>query len=177
MLKTLIHGPKLDNLLLMADRVRRVPGCIVEFGVYHGGTLQLLAERFPDRQCFGFDTWEGLPAESWTEGEPHGIGDFRDCDFEAVRDGMPANVELRRGRFPETAAGIDGPIALAHVDFDWERSTADAIEWLRPRLAPGGIAVFDDYEWKHCPGVKAAIERAGIPVLQSTNHQVYWVNA
>lgn len=175
MLKTLIVGPKLDSLLELAERVQGVPGCIVEFGVYHGGTLKALAERYPERWCIGFDTWSGMPAESHTPGEPHGIGTFNECDFEKVQAGMPSNVLLRRGRFPDTAIGLDIEVAFAHVDFDWKVSTADAIAWLKPRLSPGAIVVFDDYEWPYCPGVEAAIKASEIKVEKSANHQCFWI--
>jgi hypothetical protein len=174
--KTLIDGPKLDSLLELAERVKGVPGCIAEFGVYHGGTLKRLAEKYPGRRCIGYDTWEGMPAESWTKGELHGIGSFHECDFDTVKAGMPSNVELIRGRFPDTATLISTAVAFAHVDFDLQVSTADAIAWLKPRMSPGAIAVFDDYAWPYCPGVTEAIKRSGIDVAVSTNHQVFWVN-
>ena len=40
--------------------------------------------------------------------------------------------------------------------------------------AHGGIIVFDDYEWKNCPGVGKAIRRAQLPVVKSEVHQCYW---
>jgi hypothetical protein len=35
----------------------------------------------------------------------------------------------------------------------------------------GGVIVFDDYEWKHCPGVKLAIDEFGLDVEQTVPHQ------
>jgi hypothetical protein len=172
-LQTLIGGPKLDSLLRLLAKAPL--GDLVELGVYHGGTLKAMAEKCPDRTCYGFDTFEGLPAESWREGEPHGVGDFRDCDFESVRTGMPPNVILRRGYFPSSAHGVYGPIAFAHVDFDFEVSTTDAIEWLKPRMTYGAIMVFDDYQWQNCPGVERAILKARLEVRQSAPNQCYWV--
>lgn len=175
-LKTLIGGPKLQHLLVLLQRAMHHPGAIAEFGVYHGGTLKIMAETYPDRLAFGFDTFEGLPIEKWNKDEPHNPGDFRDCDFAALSAQMPPNVQLRRGLFPDSAAGVDVPIAFAHVDFDFHASTADAIRWLKRHMVPGGIAVFDDYEWPHCPGVKRAIVETGIPIQKSMLHQVFWVH-
>jgi len=62
-LKTLIGGPKLEHLLVLLQRAVHHEGAIVEFGVYHGGTLKIMAETYPDRMCYGFDTWDGLPVE------------------------------------------------------------------------------------------------------------------
>lgn len=170
---SLVRGPKLESLLRL---LRSAPeGLGVEFGVYNGGTLLEMARTQPQRRFFGFDTFEGLPAEDWRAGEPHGVGDMRDTDFETVRAAMPTNVELVRGYFPDSALHLQG-IAFAHVDFDFEIGTANVIEWLRERLVPGAVVVFDDYEWDHCPGVKRAIAAAGLDVRQSAEHQVYWIN-
>lgn len=173
-LKTLIGGPKLEHLMVLLQRAVHHSGCLVEFGVYHGGTLKIMAETYPQRMAYGFDTFDGLPIEKWNKDELHNPGDFRDCDFESLRAEMPPNVQLCRGVFPDSVAGMDLRVAFAHVDFDFHESTADAIRWLKLHMVPGGIAVFDDYEWPHCPGVKRAIVESGIQVKKSTLHQVYW---
>lgn len=170
-MKTLIKGFKLDRLL---DELSRAPaGDVVELGVYRGGALEAMAKAAPHRLMYGFDTFEGMPAALWREGEPHGVGDFGDTSFEAVKASMPKNVMLVRGMFPGSAVGIDPSIALAHVDFDWYESTRAAIDWLLPRLVPGGVIVFDDWEWKHCPGVKKAIDEAGLVVTAQHNQAIY----
>lgn len=172
---SLVRGPKLESLLRLLDGAPE--GIGVEFGVYNGGTLLEMAKAQPGRDFVGFDTFTGLPAEAWRSGEPHGVGDFRDCDYMDVLLSMPPNVSLVRGLFPDEAVEPRGKIGFAHVDFDFEVSTAAAIDWLRPRMAPGAVVVFDDYEWDHCPGVKRAIDAAGIAVQRSAEHQVFWVNA
>ena len=173
-LKTLIVGPKLEHLLVLLQRAMHFPGAIVEFGVYHGGTLKIMAETYPRRMCYGFDTFEGLPVEKWNQDESYSPGDFRDCDYENLAREMPPNVQLVRGVFPQSAAGMDLQVAFAHVDFDFHASTADAIRWLKLHMVQGGIAVFDDYKWPHSPGVKKAIVEAGLHIQKSTLHQVYW---
>ena len=170
-----MRGPKLDSLIRLLDTAPK-EGVGVEFGVYRGGTLHDLATFQSWRSFYGFDTFEGLPAEAWRAGEVHGVGDFRDTELAEVLRRMPENVTLYPGIFPESAEGIAVPVGFAHVDFDFEASTAAAIEWLKPKLIPGAVVVFDDYDWKHCPGVRAAIEASGIVVQRSTEHQVFWVN-
>lgn len=172
-MKTLIQGFKLDNLL--AELASAPAGDVVELGVYMGGALQSMALVEPFRQMYGFDTFEGMPAEMWRDGEPHGIGDFRDTSFETVKASMPSNVTLVRGVFPESAAGINPKIALAHIDFDWYESTKAAIEWVLPKMVPGGVIVFDDWEWENCPGVKQAIDEAGLTVTARHNQAIYRV--
>lgn len=175
-MKVILGGDKLKSILRLLDSVSHIEGEIAECGVYHGATLKKMAERCPKRHVFGFDTWEGLPPEHWIDGEPHGVGDFGDVTFEAVRRDLShcPNVALVRGVFPDTAQPYrDMRFAFVHIDFDWESSTRAAIEFFRPRMAEGGVMVFDDYDWKHCPGVRRAIEACGLVVRQDTPNQAY----
>lgn len=41
-----------------------IPGVIVEGGVWKGDTIRWMANRYPDRNLYGFDSFEGLP-ENW----------------------------------------------------------------------------------------------------------------
>ena len=78
---------------------------------------------------------------------------------------MQGNVILKRGLFPETTAGLEARrFAFVYVDFDYYISTRDAIALFAPRINPGGVMVFDDYEWPQCPGVAEAIEQIGLEV-------------
>lgn len=178
-----ILGPaKLAALRHALTFVAHVPGAAAECGVYKGGTLREIATARPWSTVYGFDTFTGLPAEKWDASEPHGVGDFADTTLESVRkiacDGL-RNVVLVPGIFPESTKVISAnadvrPFAFVHLDFDFYESTAEAIEWFRPRMSPGGVIVFDDYDWKNCPGVRRAIEEAGLPVKPLTRFQVYW---
>ena len=172
-MKTLIEGFKLQRLL---KELSNAPaGDVVEFGVYQGGSLAAMAKAAPDRRMYGFDTFEGMPEALWRDGEPHGVGDFGDTSYEAVARKMPENVTLVRGTFPNSAGDLSPDIALAHLDFDWYESTKAALEWVLPKLVPGGVIVFDDYEWKHCPGVRRAIDEAGLTVTHKHNQAIYRV--
>lgn len=166
---------KRDALLSLLGRVRHLDGCIVELGVFRGQTLHALAEACPQKQCYGFDTFEGMPAEKCLPTDGHTAGEFCETDFAAVAAAMPPNVVLRMGVFPHTAEGLDVRVCFAHADFDLERSMSDAIAWLVPRMVPGGIVVFDDWNKKKMPGVDKAIARAGLKVTMATKHQGYWV--
>jgi len=156
-------------------RARPIDGVVVELGVYQGGALSRMAKLAPTKMCYGFDTFAGQPAESWREGDVHRPGEFADTSFDAVRAAMPQNVVLVPGLFPASARDFSEWICFAHVDFDLGQSTVDAIDWLRPRMASGGIVVFDDWGWKNCPGVAKAIKETGLPVKRSEVHQCYWV--
>lgn len=173
-MKILLTPQKLATLLDLAAGVRKLEGCIVELGVYQGGALKALAGEFREKQCYGFDTFAGMPKESWREIDFHKPGEFGDTTLADVQAAMPPNVKLIPGLFPQSAQDFNSRICFAHVDMDLEKSTADAIVWLRPRMTPGGVVVFDDYHWQNCPGVAKAIEAAGLHVIECGSLQCYW---
>jgi O-methyltransferase len=45
-----------------------------------------------------------------------------------------------------------------HVDLDIFASITDALTFFYPRMAAGGIIVFDDYGFPSCPGARAAVD-------------------
>jgi hypothetical protein len=174
-MEILLTPKKLSTLLQLAETVRTLAGCIVELGVYQGGALKALAGDFPEKRCYGFDTFAGMPKESWREIDFHKPGEFGNTTLATVQAAMPANVSLIAGLFPRSGQSFDENISFAHVDMDLEKSTADAIVWLRPRMVSGGVVVFDDYHWQNCPGVAKAIEAAGLRVLECGSLQCYWI--
>jgi O-methyltransferase len=174
----------MDNTLITGDRLATftrnahlVPkGIICEVGVYKGGSLKHLSELFPERLIFGFDTFEGLPPEQWSEAEHHKAGEFNDTSMEAVRNFVNSdNVTLIKGLFPDSAPSSMKKIALAHIDTDFYLSVKVCIEWFVPKMVKGGIIVFDDYQWPNCPGVKQAIDEAGLPVTVSADFQAIYI--
>jgi len=173
-MQTLMTPAKSAALLRLLATVEGLQGAIVELGVYQGGTLKALAQASPRRSCYGFDTFAGMPAESWRAIDFHKPGEFGDTTLTTVQAGMPGNVTLIAGLFPQSAEGLHDQVAFAHVDMDLEKSTADAIVWLRPRMVSGGLVVFDDWHWKNCAGVAKAIEAAGLHVIESAPCQCYW---
>ena len=175
MKKMLMTPAKLGSLLDLLASVRHLNGNVAELGVYAGSTLEAMALVATQKICYGFDTFAGLPAQSWSQGDFHRPGEFGDVSYQEIYEAMPKNVTLIRGLFPESARGIEDRFCFAHVDFDLEQSTMDAIEWLKPRLVAGGLMVFDDWHWSNCEGVDRAIARSGLEVKPSAGHnQCYW---
>jgi hypothetical protein len=72
--------------------------------------------------------------------------------------GYPQNrVRFIKGRVEETVPG-EAPeqIALLRLDTDWYESTQHELEYLFPRLAPGGVLILDDYG--HWAGARKAVD-------------------
>jgi asparagine synthase (glutamine-hydrolysing) len=165
--------PKLENIARAMREVRRrgVAGAYVEAGVALGGSAILLARCKPSAaRLLLFDVFGMIPPPSERDGEDahrryreiasgasKGIGEDRYYGYEAnlervVAENLRANgVELERDRvalvpglFQDTMA-IDEPVAFAHIDCDWYDSVRTCIDRIGPRLAAGGMMVFDDY--------------------------------
>lgn len=128
--ETLRHG------LALAPR----GGLALEFGVYTGETLRLIAaDRGGD--VHGFDSFEGLP-EDWRTGFPAGTFDVA---------GLPdvPGAELVVGWFDDTLPGFldrhPGPVDFLHVDGDLYSSARTVLNLVGPRLRAGSVIVFDEF--------------------------------
>lgn len=155
-----------DRLAVIRDCVlatNHLPGDAAEVGVYRGGTAKLISYFARDTTLHLFDTFEGIPNDDNVEGGYHKAGDFA-CPIEDVRAYLDAfGIVFHQGVFPYTAPEST-TFRFVHLDGDTYQTTQDAIAYFVPRMIPGGIITFDDYEWEHCPGVKQAIEEAGLVV-------------
>lgn len=117
-------------------------GLMLEFGVRNGHTVHKLAEMFPERKVYGFDSFEGLP-EAWNDesaGSYTALGRLPK---------VPANVEFVVGWFNETLPGFKRahpePIALMNVDCDLYSATKTIFDELDAQIIPGTVIVFDEY--------------------------------
>jgi O-methyltransferase len=156
---TILGLTKLSSLYRFLKLSAPVPGSMAELGVYKGGTAKLIASVVPDKTLYLFDTFSGMPDEQSID--KHKTGDFDDTSIEAVSHLLKdrQNIVFRQGYFPTTTRGLEGErFSFVHIDGDLYQSTLDALEFFYPRMVEGGIMIFDDYEWPHCPGVKKAMD-------------------
>jgi predicted O-methyltransferase YrrM len=118
------------------------PGLVLEFGVFQGASLKVLADAAA-QPVYGFDSFEGLP-EDWTLFHRQRFFDLKGNQPE-VGDG----IHLVKGYFQDTldaflAAHI-GPLRLLHCDADLYSSTSYVLERCAPRLVAGSVIILDDY--------------------------------
>ncbi len=118
-----------------------VGGMALEFGVYIGTTLTIIATARQGGQVYGFDSFEGLP-EHWRVG--FAAGTFA---AETVPD-VPG-TELVVGLFDETLPGFmkthPGPVDFLHIDAALYSSAATVLTLVGPRLRKGSVIVFDEF--------------------------------
>ena len=131
-----------DEILLRGIDHAPHDGLFLEFGVWSGRTINLIAGRV-NATVHGFDSFQGLP-EDWQPGYP--MGSFHNQGRLPV---VRPNVLLHVGWFHETlpnfVAKYEEPIAFLHIDCDLYSSTKSVFLHLGERLKPGSVIVFDEY--------------------------------
>lgn len=131
----------------LVELARSAPkrGCIVEVGVYKGGTAFHLAKvaRENGVKLYLYDTFEGIPYTNKEKGDQHNVGDFSDTTMVDVVSAIPDAVVIK-GIFPDSYIPMP-QIAFAHIDADQYDSIIGAIKALDELMMSGGIIVFDDY--------------------------------
>jgi hypothetical protein len=161
----------------------RIEGCIVECGVWRGGSsmasaLALIQEGDTGRDVYLFDTFEGMPppkdVDRRTDGTPARMLLDRDPDrrgwnwavaaIDEVRQNMgstgypPDRVHYVKGPVEATIPlhAPAGPIALLRLDTDWYDSTKHELTHLFSLLCQGGVLIVDDYG--HWAGARRAVD-------------------
>lgn len=165
---------------LLARLAAEVPDdqCIVELGVFRGGSLAVLADA-ATAPVFGVDTFGRKGTPDYYRPGSHWIRwweRFADRkhtwadDRRAAEAAAPTATLIVR----ETATAgrkWDGPpVGLLYIDADhsYEGVSADWEAW-QPHLAPGAIVVFDDYRYMvrgqdHYPDITRFVDELGLPL-------------
>lgn len=161
----------------------RIPGSIVECGVWRGGSMMAAAlalKKAGDttRELHLFDTFEGMPKPTAADVDLNGhsagrffrklqtgpdTSNFCRATLEEVRLAMNSTwydqglVHLVKGRVEETIPKhAPDSIALLRLDTDWYESTKHELEHLFPRLSRHGVLIVDDYG--HWEGARKAVD-------------------
>lgn len=141
------HDARIDELRWCLDRIDS--GTVLEFGVYEGKTLRMMAEYRPDLKFVGFDSFEGLP-EDWFLGEKI----VKKERFITDVPTMPDNVNLVLGFFDESLPKwIDNnwfePIRFINIDSDLYSSARTVLEEMNTLIVPDQLLRFDELcEWR-----------------------------
>lgn len=185
------------EFLRLLEETEGVEGDVVECGVWIGRSLALISgslRRMRSRRVVhGFDSFKGFPSPTTMDRRDDGTlyekvreGYFSDTTEEIVRArlrlvGMQDRVILHKGYFAETLPRYSSPkVSFAHLDCDLYESYRVCLEYLWPKVAPGGIMVFDEMNAVSFPGGCRAIDkffssRREKPIPLSGRRQVGWV--
>lgn len=164
---TLVDVWRCHELWNILGELRDVRGAILEVGVWRGGTGALLAARAADLgledRVYLCDTWKGVvktgEVDTYYRDGKHDDASQLIVE-QLLRRLALSNVELLQGVFPEDTADRipDRTFRLCHCDVDVYESANGVLEWIWPRLASGGVVVFDDYGFPACPGVTKLVD-------------------
>ena len=132
-----------DVIRSKRDEMHKLGGCILDLGVYKGGSTRNLARIFPKETIHGFDSFEGLP-EDWSYTLKGAFGDIK-----GLLPDMPDNVILHKGWFKDSLPvwkeeNRGRPISILRIDCDIYSSTKTAFDILGDLLQQGSYIVFDE---------------------------------
>jgi len=113
-------------------------GTWLEFGVFKGESLKYISEFAGDAKVYGLDSFQGL-SEDWVPGAEQGA-------FATTIPDVGPKAELVIGLYNDTLKRFDppGPVTFCHVDCDLYSSSKTVLEWLKPRVVPGTVVLFDE---------------------------------
>lgn len=167
---TMVGPARIENLSRLAQRIEdeRVPGDVVECGVYKGGTAALLARSATRshlaRTVWLFDAFAGMPPATAADGPeaPSWVGNLVSSPHRVERllRRVGADVERVRivpGLFEKTFPSANiAQIALLNIDADWYESVRLCLETFYDAVVPRGFISIDDYgDW---PGCRLAVD-------------------
>jgi len=142
-----------------------VPGCVAEAGVFQGGFAREINRVFPAKRLYLFDTFAGFDTGDVQFEREHGYSQREAGYYSAANEAQvlrdmphPGLCVIRKGYFPETAAGLDETFCFVSLDFDLYRPMLAGLEYFVPRMAAGGVILVHDYFSMEYRGVKAAVE-------------------
>lgn len=156
--------------------------CIVELGVFRGGSLRVLCENCPpDVPVYGIDLFggEGTPEYytqtgswiSWWEWRYSTTHSWTDT-YEAASNNAPDAILVKSDTAQAGRLWQGPPVSLLYIDGDhsYEGVKADWLAWLPNLDERFASVVFDDYRYMvrgkdHYPGVTQFVDELGLPLV------------
>ena len=144
---------------------RGIKGSVAEVGVFQGEFAKTINGCFPDSRCYLFDTFEGFDERDvkyekkngYSQAETGNLGNTS-VDLVLAKMPNPDRIIIKKGYFPETAAGIEDEFVFVNLDLDLYKPTLEGLRFFYPRMVRGGIIVVHDYLSTGYEGVNVAIQ-------------------
>lgn len=155
---TLVDRYRCHELWSLVRNTARLPGDLMEIGVWRGGTALVLGMAGDGTPLHLFDTFEGVVGSVPGKDTLYVGGEHADASAGQVaellaRHGV-GDVRLHSGISPDaTGAACPDAIRLCHIDVDTYGSAQACLAHVWPRVVTGGVVVFDDYGFWGCEGV------------------------
>lgn len=183
---------KLSARMSLYNKVKNIPGDIVECGVYKGAGLMAwlkLKKTFSPnmlRKVIGFDMFDQdklldtlidddkLKMELLFENRNFKYSNYKNILQDKILNSgftqadfelIEGDVSLTSQDFVDRRPGFK--IALLYLDMDIEQPTYDALNSFWERMSIGGIVVFDEYahhQWSESKGVDRFVRERGLEI-------------
>ena len=192
---SMVGEKRLRHLIDLIKSVvdERVPGDIIETGVWRGGAAlaakgALMALGDTKRKLILADSFEGLPKPGITHHTKDALN-LSDIDYLSVSEDevretfsrfglLDEGVEFLKGWFHETLPTLrDREFSLLRLDGDLYSSTMVALEELYPRLSLQGYVVIDDWQIDECrEAVEDFRNKMGVDeeITDIDGYSVFW---
>jgi hypothetical protein len=194
-----LMGKMLHRFKYFID-TKDLPGDIVEIGVFKGSGVVSFSKFInifcpnSNKKVIGFDIFDTTEAKNILTKDSdadldnmftvYNRVDHNDLTLQSVQQRIesagissdryclvPGDVETSIPAFLELNPGLK--ISLLYIDVDLDRPTYAALKYLWNRILPGGIILFDEYEYHkftESVGVDRFLKETGIEYnIQSTN--------
>jgi hypothetical protein len=142
-----------------------ISGSVAEAGVFQGEFAKVINEKFYDRKCYLFDTFEGFDEkdiliERENDFSNEKVGHLNITSEALVLQKMryEDNCMIRKGYFPDTADGIEDTFCFVNLDMDLYKPTLEGLKFFWDRMETGGVILIHDYFGETYKGVKCAVE-------------------
>jgi hypothetical protein len=152
----------------------RIPGAIVECGVWRGGSMMTVANVLREmgdmsRELWLYDTFDGMPPPGPQDASIEGkrasdllagagreewiwaVSSLDEVTRAVYSTGYDrGRIHFIKGRVEDTLpAQAPTAVSLLRLDTDWYSSTRHELDHLFPRLSPRGVLIIDDYgHWR-----------------------------
>lgn len=169
-----------------------VPGISIEFGAYKGSSSYTICSALKRRHII-IDSFEGLsqPTDEFDENKYWKRGDlfcseqelknnlFKFSDIIKVYKGFISIGLYGSNLHSKINEYYEGKFCFAHIDVDLYYPTFFSLEFIYPKMAKGGIILFDDYGFLCCKGARLAIQNSMVdrsePIIELTTGQCFIV--
>lgn len=185
---------KLIARTLLYEKVKNIPGDIVECGVFKGTgfytflKLKRIFNPNSNKKVIGFDFFDNESLVStltneldktymdslFKERNFNHDDNFKDLLYNKIlNDGfLPNEFDLIKGDVSTTTYSFSNEnpgfkISLLYMDLDLEKPTYDTLSNFWDNMTKGGIIVFDEYgyhKWSESKGVDRFIEEKGLEI-------------
>lgn len=162
--ETMVGLERLNQLHQALDTIEeeKIPGNILEAGVWRGGAMIFVAQylnvwQLSGRKVFACDSFQGLPRAQKEfpvdEGDTWHSYDYLSVSLEQVQENFASymvpmdNVVFVKGFFSESLENLDcGPLAILRMDGDMYSSTTQTLHQLFDKVSEGGFVIIDDWQ-------------------------------